>query len=331
VVVDQRRGRESQVRAIRPNGAAGVVERAGHADRDRPRSRLRDGAATVDERGRGERKLVAGEGARAVVERGGSDRRLLPRRDRAAGVGQRRPGGDRGIAVGGQRAGIGQGLGGADAQVLHGADGAGVVQLAGLHGHVAVAADRAALAVGELPGRRQVQAIGIERRDMAGGVVQAAGARIERAGGLQGAALVGERARDVGRQRILRDDLAALVGQAAGAHRRGALAGEVAAVVDQRALRVGVQRAARAGCGTGQVQIAGLGVQIQVAVGRGLAAGKMDARALQGRVAAGHVLAGRGQRAAGHHGEVTRMGERAVAVDAGTQRPAGVDVVRVDA
>ncbi|NKA15913.1 hypothetical protein GO306_04323 [Ralstonia solanacearum] len=331
VVVDQRCGRQGQIRAVGLDGAAGVVERAGHADRDRPRSGLRDAAAAVEEIGRGERKLVAGEGARAVVERGGSDRRLLPRRDRAAGVGQRRPGGERGIAVGGQRAGIGQGLGGADAQVLHGADAAGIAQLAGLHGHVAVAADRAALAVGEPPGARQVQAIGIERRDVASRVVQAARVGIECSGRLQGAALVGERARDVGRQRILRNDLAALVGQAAGGHGRGALAGEMAAVVDQRALGVGAQRPARARCRTGQVQIAGLGVQIQVAVGRGLAAGKIDARTLQGRVAAGHVLAGRGHRSAGNHGEVARMRERAVAVDAGTQRPAGGDVVRVEA
>ncbi|NKA69957.1 hypothetical protein GO288_03033 [Ralstonia solanacearum] len=331
VVVDQRRRCERQVRAVGLDGTAGVVERAGHADRDRPRSGLRDAAVAVDQVGCGQGKLVAGEGPRAVVERRGGNTCPLAGCDRAARVGQRRPGGDRGIAVGGERAGIGQGLRRADAQVLHGADGAGVIQLAGLHGHIAVAADRTALGVGEPPGRGEVQTVGIERRDVAGRVVQAAGVGIERSGGLQCAALVGERARDVGRQRILRDDLPTLVGQAAGGHRRGALAGEVAAVVDQRALGVGAQRTARACCGTGQIQIAGLGVQTEVAVGRGLAAGKIDARALQGRIATSHVLAGRGHRSAGNHGEVARMRERAVAVDAGTQRPAGGDVVRVEA
>ncbi|NKF72735.1 hypothetical protein GO299_05036 [Ralstonia solanacearum] len=219
VVVDQRRGRQGQIRAVRPDGAAGVVERAGHADRDRPRSRLRDGAAAVEEIGRGERKLVAGESPRAVVERGGGNVGPLAGGDRAAG--------------------IGQGLRRADAQVLHGTDGAGVAQLAGLHGHIAVAADRAALGVVEPPGRGEVQTVGIERGDVARRVVQAAGVGIERSSRLQGTALIGERPRDIGRQRALRDDLSVLVGQAAGRDGCGTLAGEVAAVVDQRAPGVG--------------------------------------------------------------------------------------------
>ncbi|SMG00637.1 LigA [Burkholderia singularis] len=354
-IVDQRRGRERQVRAVGLQRAAvRIIQRVRNRDSHRAGSGLRDRAAAVHQIGRVERHLIRLDRARTVVERRGIHARRLAR-DLPGRVRQVRARVDRRLLTGGHRPAAVVDRLRVDLQNRLRRQRAVIDDVPGLHRHPAVAADHPALrtrrggasGIGQLPGRHERQAVTVQRRDPPRRIVQRRSGKGHPRCALDRALTIRQRAaahfhrisrhelprliRDLpGRlhlQRTLRGDLAALVRHAAGGERGAAAARQAAVIVDQRTRRIRLDGALRARRRTRQIQIARVRVQRQIAVRRRLAAGQIHATAGQRCIAARQVLAGRDQ-LPGRHAQIAAAPDRAVMVHARAERAGRIHAAR---
>ena len=347
-VVHQRSGGERQVGTVGlQHAAARIVERTRHVDDHRAGPVLRDRPCVVHHVGGRQRDLIGLYGTCAVVEgRAGQRRRLAG--DGATAVDQARAGIDRHLLRGLQlpAAVVDRPTGNLEIRVR--VDRRVVGDIPALHGHVAVAADHAALRavrrrarrVRELTGCGQHQTVGIERRHAARGVVDrgpidgratraldralvvrdGAAAQRHRAVRHELAGLIGDLPCRRHRQWPMRRHHAALVRYVAARQGRTAAARQVAVIVDDRARGGCRDRALGARRRVREIHVAGRRGQRQVAVRSRRAAGEVHTVARRRYVAPRDVLAGRAQLARRRELQVSRLRDGTVTVHARGER-----------